>query len=47
MFETLSMIGLGYIGLPLAVCAAESGDMPRRDAITIPTASEATAMRSA
>jgi hypothetical protein len=29
------------------VCAEDSGDRSRREAITMPTASEATAMRSA
>ena len=41
------MTGALFIGGTASVCAAETGDMSRRDAITIPTMVEETAMSSA
>jgi hypothetical protein len=39
--------GALFIGGAWMVCAPDSGDNPSRDAITSPTASDATAIRSA
>ncbi len=39
--------GALFIGGAATVCAADSGDSPSRDAITIPTASDAIAISSA
>jgi hypothetical protein len=39
--------GALFMGGAATVCAADSGDMPRREAMTSPTASDAIAISSA
>jgi len=41
------VMGVLFIGGAASVCATDSGERSSRDAITIPTASEATAINSA
>jgi hypothetical protein len=45
--STGPLSGALFIGGAVTVCADEAGERSRRDAMTIPTASEATAISSA